>query len=87
MKLFTLSVLAVDCPLYVGECAYLNVPMTEGSYGILAHHSNTIAAVVPGILEFTDPDGIKHKAKVSEGMMKIEDNDVLILVDSAEYIE
>ncbi|MBE6632322.1 MAG: F0F1 ATP synthase subunit epsilon [Ruminococcaceae bacterium] len=87
MRSFTLSILAVDCPLYVGESTYVNVPMAEGSYGILAHHCNTIAALVPGMVEFTDSEGNRRKAKISDGMIKIENNDVLLLAASAEYIE
>ena len=51
---------------------------------MLAHHSNTIAAVVPGLLEFTVPNGSRHTAIVSKGMIKIENNEVLILVDSED---
>lgn len=87
MTNFALSVLAADRPFYVGECSSVVVPTVEGSYGVLAHHSNTITAVVPGLLEFTLPDGGKQTAAVSQGMMKIENNEVLILVDSAERPE
>lgn len=87
MSTFTLSVLAADRPFYSGECVSLVVPTPGGRYGVLAHHGNTIAAVVPGLLEFTLPDGEKRTAAVSEGMFKIENNEVLILVDSAERPE
>lgn len=87
MTSFALSVLAADSPFYVGDCEALIVPTVEGSYGVLAHHSNTIAAVVPGLLEITLPGGEKKVAAVSQGMMKIENNEVLILVDSAERPE
>ena len=84
MKSFTLSVLAADHPLYIGECLSLVVPTAWGRYGVVAHHSNTIAAVVPGLLEFTVPNGSRHTAIVSKGMIKIENNEVLILVDSED---
>lgn len=87
MSSFALSVLAADRPFYVGECSSLIVPTVQGQYGVLAHHSNTIAAVVPGLLEFILPDGEKRTAAVSQGMIKIENNEVLILVDSAERPE
>ena len=87
MSTFTLSVLAADRPFYIGACSSLVLPTTQGQYGVLAYHSNTIKAVVPGQLEFTLPDGQIRRAAVSEGMVKIENNDVLILVDSAERPE
>lgn len=87
MDSFQLSVLAADRPFYIGECSSLIVPTLQGQYGVLAHHSNTIAAVVPGLLEYTLPDGTACRAAVSEGMIKIENNEVLMLVDSAERPE
>lgn len=87
MTHFSLSVLAADRPFYIGPCSSLILPTPQGQYGVLAHHSNTIAAVVPGLLEFTLPDGQVRTAAVSSGMIKIENNEVLILVDSAERPE
>lgn len=87
MSEFTLSILAADRPFYVGPCTSLALPTPQGQYGVLANHCNTIAAVVPGHLEFTLPNGQTRTAAVSGGMIKIENNDVLILVDSAERPE
>ena len=87
MTEFSLSVLAADSPFYIGDCISLVVPTTEGRYGVLAHHSSMISAIVPGLLEFTVSNGDVITAAVSEGMIKIENNEVLILVDSAEKPE
>lgn len=87
MSDFTLSVLAADCPFYIGKCTSLVVPTLQGQCGVLANHCNTIAAVVPGLLTFTIPGGEVYTAAVSQGMVKIENNEVLILVDSAERPE
>ena len=87
MNTFQLSVFAADRPFYKGECEMLVFPTVEGQYGVLAHHRNMIAAVVPGILHYTLPDHQKKMAAVSNGMVKVEDNEVLVLVDSAEHPE
>ena len=52
-----------------------------------AGHANTICAIVPGTLHLRAPDGREQIAAVSSGVVKIEDNDVLVLVDSAERPE
>ena len=54
---------------------------------MLADHCNTISAVVPGLLEYTLPNGEVQSVAVSNGMVKIENNEVMILVDSAERPE
>lgn len=87
MNVFTLSILAADRPFFIGECQSLILPTPQGQFGVLAHHSNTIAAVVPGQMEYRLPDGQTRTAAVSSGMIKIENNEVLVLVDSAERPE
>ncbi len=84
---FQISILAADHVFYEGSCESLNVPTTEGLTGILAHHSNMISAVVPGRLSFKIPgEPIRHAA-VSSGLVKVENNEVLVLVDTAERPE
>lgn len=87
MNTFKLNVLAAEKPFYEGDCASLVIPTTQGQYGIQAMHRNTIAAIVPGILKITVPDGEEIIAAVSEGLVKIENNQVLLLVDTAESPE
>lgn len=85
--LFALHIFAADHVFFEGECRSINLPTTHGQLGILAHHSNLIAAIVPGKLTFTAADGSKTVAAVSEGLVKVEENEILVLVDSAERPE
>ena len=87
MELFQVHILAADRSFYEGPCVSLTIPATDGERGILAHHSNMIAAVQPGILRYRTPEGPVQLAAVSAGMVKVEKNDVLVLVDSAERPE
>ncbi len=87
MKTFKLNILAAEKPFYDGECVSLVIPTDDGEYGIMANHSNTIASIVPGLLRFTTPNGEEIIAALSEGIVKIENNSVLLLVDTAEYPE
>lgn len=87
MNVFNLSILEADKPFYIGECESLVVPTTEGQYGVQAHHRNMIAAIVAGTLKYRTPDGEEKLAAVSNGMIRIEDNDVLVLVEAAERPE
>lgn len=87
MKTFQVRILAADCPFYEGPCESLIVPTQQGQYGILSDHCNTIAAVVPGTLFCRLPGQEPRRVAVSAGLIKIEDNEVLVLVDSAERPE
>ena len=87
MKSFKIHILEADNTFYEGECESLMVPTSNGPYGVLAGHSNTITAIVPGIMTYRTPGGEDLLASVSAGLLKIENNDVLVLVDAAERPE
>jgi len=87
MSQFQVFILAADSVLYEGPCESLIVPTLQGQYGILAGHSNMISAVVPGQLSYRIPGGEEQLAAVSAGLVKVENNEVLVLVDTAERPE
>lgn len=87
MHTFTLNVLAAEKPFYEDECLSLVIPTNDGQYGIQAMHNNITAAIVPGMLKITTPSGDEIIAAVSEGLVKIENNHVLLLVDTVELPE
>lgn len=87
MSTFQVYILAADCAFYEGPCESLVVPTLQGQYGILPHHSNMIGAVIPGSMLYKIPDQPMQTAAVSAGMVKVENNEVLVLVDSAERPE
>ena len=65
----------------------MTVPCTDGAMGILAHHSNMIAAVVPGSCAFSRQTNRCGLLRFPPGWLKIEDGEVLLLVDTAERPE
>ena len=80
-------ILAADRTFYEGPCESLTIPTSDGEQGILAHHSSMIAAVQPGTLRCQLPEEEPQIAAISPGMVKVEANEVLVLVDSAERPE
>ena len=87
--------MASDHMIYEGQAQSITLPTTEGSIGILAQHSNLIMAVVPGSLEYV-PAGKsaqeaglngKQTIVVSNGLLKVENGEVMVLVDTAERPE
>lgn len=87
-KEFHLRILASDKPFFEGDCISLILPTVDGDLEILAHHSNMIAALIPGVLRFRFVEEEQPRlAAVSGGLVKVEDNDVLVLVETAEFPE
>jgi len=87
MREFMLHILETDEDIYEGKCISLVVPTIEGMYGVQAHHANLFSALETGIMKYTTPDKAEHYLSISGGMIKVENNDVLILADSLERPE
>lgn len=86
-KTFWLEIVATDKTFFKGRARVLILPGTEGEEGILAHHQDMIAAIVPGVLRFETADGEKREAAVSAGFAEIMNNRVKVLVLTAERPE
>ena len=84
MDTFRLEILASDHMVFDGEAQSVSLPTTEGSVGVLAHHSNVIMAVVPGEISYQPAGESAITVIVSDGLLKVENGEVLILVDTAE---
>lgn len=87
--------MASDHMVYDGDALSVTLPTTEGSVGILAQHSNLIMAVIPGTIEYVPYGKAAQEAGlsgrqtiiVSDGLLKVENGEVMILVDTAERPE
>ena len=84
---FQIHILAADRTLYEGPCESITIPTTYGEQGILAHHSDMIAAVETGELRYTVPGSKPQLVAVSPGLLKVEKGEVLVLVDTADLPE
>ena len=87
MEPFQVHILAADKTFYEGPCVSLTIPTSDGELGIWAHHAAMIAAVQPGTLRYQLPAEEPRIAAISPGMVKVEKNVVLVLVDSIERPE
>ncbi|MBR0303884.1 MAG: ATP synthase F1 subunit epsilon [Clostridia bacterium] len=83
MKTFHLEILSPDREFYSGECVSMTIPLDDGSYGVMADHVPLVAAVIPGEVTFTKPDGECVIVAVSQGMVDVGDNSVKLLCESA----
>ncbi len=87
MRTFHLRIYKADATFYEGEAESLVIPAVDGAYGVMANHENIVCAIIPGLLKYRIPGQEDRYAFVTEGMMRVEDNDVLIIVNAAEHPE
>lgn len=87
MKTFPLRVLAPERTFFDGACTSLTVPSIDGIYGLMAAARGYRARHRPGKLTLRDADGVEQIAAVSEGVLKMEHGEALVLVDTIERPE
>ena len=87
MNTFSLRIYEADDTFLIGEAEMVIVPTPDGEYGVMAHHENMVVSVAPGELKYRLAGQELKYAFVASGMMRIEDNDVLILTEAAEHPE
>ena len=87
MNSFDISIIAADKPFFNGKCESIIIPTSDGLYGIWANHQNLISDIIPGMLEMRKQNGETVIAAVSEGIVKVEDGNALVLVDTIELPE
>lgn len=82
-KLFNIEILASDHSFYKGECEMLVFPGIDGENGILANHQPMVTCLSAGELRYL-VDGEWKYAAVSDGIVDITQNKVVILADTIE---
>ncbi len=84
---FTLSIIATNKIFYEGKSKSLIVPTSTGERGILAHHAGMLCAINMGELRFMDEEGTWRSILVGAGSLIVNNNKVLVLVDTVETLE
>ncbi|MBP5618760.1 MAG: F0F1 ATP synthase subunit epsilon [Clostridia bacterium] len=82
MREFRLRVLSPDRVFYDGPCLSLTLPLEDGSYGVQAGHAPLTAAIVPGEATFLTPEGERMVCALSQGMVNVGREGVLLLCES-----
>ena len=87
MKTFSLRIYEADDVFAEGEAEMVVIPTVDGEYGVMADHENMVFSIIPGRLQYRMAGQETKMASVASGMMRVEDNDVLILTEAAEHPE
>lgn len=87
-EVFELKVLAADKTFYDDTAVSIVIPAMDGEIQIMAHHENMVFATGEGIIRIRKSDEEpERRGIVGIGFVKVTDNKVTMLVDSAEWPE
>ena len=86
MNEFNLQIVTPDGLLFDGKAQKIILRTTEGDVGILANHTNYVAALSIGVARVTTADGVK-KAACAGGMVSVTQGIVRVAATTFEWGE
>ena len=86
-KAFHLSVLTPEHAFFEGEVEMLNVQALDGRFCILRGHAPTVVSLAEGELALRDKEGRERWAAASDGFMTVTQDEVVVMLQSAEWPE
>lgn len=75
-----LSIITANNTLFKGECKLVQMPGTDGLFEIMDRHAPMIALLGKGKIKVQDSDGKEFFFDIKGGILKIIDNQAIILV-------
>jgi F-type H+-transporting ATPase subunit epsilon len=85
MATFHFDLVSPEKLAFSGEVDQVDIPGTEGDFGVLAGHAPVVATVRPGILTVT-AGGTKQKIIVLGGLAEVSEKGLTLLADVATTI-
>src|SRR6201986_3093169 len=86
MATFHFDLVSPEKLAFSGDVDQVDIPGTEGDFGVLAGHAPVVAAVRPGILTVIS-GGSKQRIIVLGGIAEVSEKGLTVLADTATSIE
>jgi F0F1-type ATP synthase epsilon subunit len=81
VKSFKVRILTPDTPpIEVADAASVVVPSVPGSFGVLADHAPTVAAVGAGVMRYSDQSGQWRYVVLGDGTADVSRDEMVLLV-------
>lgn len=87
MKTYKLKIVTPEKIFFDGETEQITIRTTEGDIGILANHIKYVCNIVAGPLKVKLENGEYREAALSEGILKVSEEGVTVLVSTAEWAD
>lgn len=82
----TISLVAADGELWVGEASQIVAKTVEGEIGILTGHEPILAVLAAGEVRITDTAGQVVTARAEDGFLSVQNDTVTVVAARAELV-
>ncbi|MFN6378866.1 MAG: ATP synthase F1 subunit epsilon [Flavobacteriales bacterium] len=75
------EIISPESTLFEGEAAYVYLPGSDGSLGVLNNHAPLITSLKKGTVRVKDSAGKEHRFDVKGGTVEVFNNKMIILAE------
>lgn len=83
MELLKLEIVTPNGIIFDGEVAQVNLPGSEGEFGVLAGHAALVSLLDTGVIVIEKEDKSEIAVAINSGYVKVEEEKTTCIVDGA----
>ncbi len=83
MELMKLEIITPDGMIFDGDVTQVNLPGSEGEFGVLAGHATLVSLLETGVIVYDRADGREVAVAINSGYVKVDEGKTTCIVDGA----
>ena len=83
MELMKLEIITPDGVIFDGEVKQVNLPGSEGEFGVLAGHATLVSLLDTGVIIYEKADSKEVAVAINSGYVKVDEEKTTCIVDGA----
>jgi len=83
MELMKLEIVTPDGVIFDADVKQVNLPGSEGEFGVLAHHATLVSLLDTGVIVIDKADGSEVAVAINSGYVKVDEEKTTCIVDGA----
>jgi len=83
MELMKLEIITPDGLIFNGDVTQVNLPGSEGEFGVLAGHATLVSLLETGVIVYDRADGTEVAVAINSGYVKVDEEKTTCIVDGA----
>lgn len=76
-----LEIITPEKKVYNGEVTMVNLPGSDGSFGLLENHAPIISTLKTGVIKVVEKDNSEKTFEVNGGVVEMNNNKVIVLAE------
>lgn len=76
----TLNIISPSQVVFEGEVTSVTLPGEAGRFTVLRDHAALISTLAPGVITYTDAQGVQQESPIKGGIVSVNDNVISVCI-------